>query len=110
MRVAAYQAPLQATRSMEALSLIREQIDWCESEGVEILCCPEGVLGGLADYVSRPRRHPGCARWEQGKWHRPTPAKARRQTAAVKPGIRTAPGDHSRLAKRDLETAEIARG
>ena len=54
MRVAAYQAPLQATRSMEALSLIREQIDWCESEGVEILCCPEGVLGGLADYVSRP--------------------------------------------------------
>ena len=54
MKVAAYQAPLQATRAMEALGLIREQIDRCESEGVEILCCPEGVLGGLADYVSRP--------------------------------------------------------
>ena len=39
---------------MEVLGLIREQIDWCESEGVEILCCPEGVLGGLADYASRP--------------------------------------------------------
>ena len=54
MKVAAYQAPLPATRSMEVLSLIREQVDWCESQGVEILCCPEGVLGGLADYVSRP--------------------------------------------------------
>src|SRR5262245_37950878 len=37
-----------------ALGLIRERIDWCESEGVEILCCPEGVLGGLADYATRP--------------------------------------------------------
>jgi predicted amidohydrolase len=54
MKVAAYQAPLQATSSMEVLGLIREQIDWCESKGVEILCCPEGVLGGLADYASRP--------------------------------------------------------
>src|SRR5204863_1357051 len=26
----------------------------CESNGVEILCCPEGVFGGLADYASRP--------------------------------------------------------
>ena len=39
---------------MEVLGLIREQVDWCESKGVEILCCPEGVLGGLADYASRP--------------------------------------------------------
>src|SRR3954470_22668056 len=39
---------------MEALALIREQVDWCESAGVEILCCPEGILGGLADYSSRP--------------------------------------------------------
>ncbi len=54
MKVAAYQAPLPATRSLEVLSLIREQVDWCEANGVEILCCPEGVLGGLADYVSRP--------------------------------------------------------
>lgn len=54
MKVAAYQAPLSATRSMRTLGLIREQIDWCESNGVEILCCPEGVLGGLADYANRP--------------------------------------------------------
>ena len=54
MKVAAYQAPLPATNSMDILSLIREQVDWCESNGAEILCCPEGVLGGLADYASRP--------------------------------------------------------
>jgi predicted amidohydrolase len=39
---------------MEALGLIRQRIDWCESEGVEILCCPEAILGGLADYAARP--------------------------------------------------------
>ena len=55
MRVAAYQAPLLPAGSTElALSLIRERVEWCESEGVEILCCPEGVLGGLADYAPRP--------------------------------------------------------
>lgn len=54
MKVAAYQAPLRAISSTEVLSLIREQIDRCESEGVEILCCPEGTLGGLADYASLP--------------------------------------------------------
>jgi predicted amidohydrolase len=54
MKVAAYQAPLHATSSMEIFGLIREHIDWCESKGVEILCCPEGVFGGLADYASRP--------------------------------------------------------
>src|SRR5438477_10833450 len=54
MKVAAYQAPLRATSSMDVLYLISEQVDWCESNGVEILCCPEGVLGGLADYAGRP--------------------------------------------------------
>jgi predicted amidohydrolase len=54
MKVAAYQAPLSATGSMEVLGLIREQVDRCESLGVEILCCPEGVIGGLADYANRP--------------------------------------------------------
>ena len=39
---------------MAALGLIRKRVDWCESEGVEILCCPEAVLGGLADYAPRP--------------------------------------------------------
>jgi len=54
MKVAAYQAPLLACGSMEAIDLIREQVDRCELAGVEILCCPEGVLGGLADYAASP--------------------------------------------------------
>ena len=29
-------------------------LHWCESQGVEILCCPEGILGGPADYTPRP--------------------------------------------------------
>lgn len=55
MKVAAYQAPLLASGSVEeALGLIREQVDRCEVAGVEILCCPEGILGGLADYAAQP--------------------------------------------------------
>jgi 5-aminopentanamidase len=54
MRVAAYQASLEACSTMDVLPLIREQVGRCESEGVEILCCPEAALGGLADYVSDP--------------------------------------------------------
>jgi predicted amidohydrolase len=54
MKVAAYQAPLGATFSPAILDLVREQVDLCEASGVEILCCPEGVLGGLADSVARP--------------------------------------------------------
>jgi len=55
MQVAAYQAPLGATQSpTEILGLIREQIATCESKGVEILCCPEAVIGGLADYAEQP--------------------------------------------------------
>ena len=55
MKVAAYQAPLGACGSPDMIGLIREQVDYCESAGVEILCCPEAVLGGLADYSPRPR-------------------------------------------------------
>lgn len=54
VKVAAYQAPLPPSGSMEAVDLIRERVRWCEAEGVEILCCPEAVLGGLADYAARP--------------------------------------------------------
>jgi predicted amidohydrolase len=54
VKVAAYQAPLHAISSLEVLGLIREQVDECESNGVEILCCPEVVLGGLADSVKQP--------------------------------------------------------
>jgi predicted amidohydrolase len=40
----------------EALALIREQVNCCESAGVKILCCPEAVLGGLADYAEHPNK------------------------------------------------------
>ena len=39
---------------MDAVELIRKRVEWCERERVEILCCPEAVLGGLADYAARP--------------------------------------------------------
>lgn len=54
VKVAAYQAPLLPSGSMEAIGRIRERVRWCEAEGVAILCCPEAVLGGLADYAARP--------------------------------------------------------
>ena len=54
VKVAAWQAPYLPVGSIEALALIRTRVDSCESEGVEILCCPEAILGGLADYAARP--------------------------------------------------------
>ena len=54
MKVAAYQAPLGSSNSREAIELIRKRVEWCEAEGVTILCCPEAILGGLADYAARP--------------------------------------------------------
>jgi len=54
MKVAAYQAPLLPGGSMAALALICDRVKWCESEGVDILCCPEAVLGGLADDAQCP--------------------------------------------------------
>ena len=54
MKVAAYQAPLLPGGSMAALDLISDRVKWCESEGVDILCCPEAVLGGLADDAQCP--------------------------------------------------------
>ena len=54
MKVAAYQAPLLSGGTMEAIGLIATQVKECEAAGVEILCCPEAVLGGLADYNRRP--------------------------------------------------------
>ena len=41
---------------MEALSLIRVRGEQCEAEGVAILCCPEAILGGLADDAEDPSR------------------------------------------------------
>ena len=54
MKVAAYQAPLLPAGSHEALDLIRRRVSWCESHGVAILCCPEAILGGLADNAADP--------------------------------------------------------
>jgi predicted amidohydrolase len=54
MKVAAYQAPVLPGGSMEALERIRDRVKWCEREGVDILCCPEAVLGGLADDAECP--------------------------------------------------------
>jgi predicted amidohydrolase len=54
VKVAAYQAPLLSSGSFESLSLIRRQIKRCEAECVEILCCPEAIIGGLADYADDP--------------------------------------------------------
>lgn len=54
MKVAAYQAPLLPAGSRDAAGLIRAQVTWCEAQGIGVLCCPEAVLGGLADHVERP--------------------------------------------------------
>ncbi len=40
---------------MDALDFIRIQVRRCEIEGVSILCCPEAILGGLADDAEDPR-------------------------------------------------------
>ena len=54
MRVAAYQAPLTIARSLDVVDSIRLQVRRCESAGAIVLCCPEAILGGLADYHQRP--------------------------------------------------------
>lgn len=54
VRVAAYQAPLTPGGSMAALEAIRQRVRWCEAEGVDVLLCPEAVLGGLADDLESP--------------------------------------------------------
>jgi len=52
VRVAAYQAPLLAPGSNDAIDSIRGAIAACEAQHVDILCCPEAILGGLADYAT----------------------------------------------------------
>lgn len=56
VKIAVYQAPLLAAGSLEVVSLIQERVAWCESQGVSMLCCPEAILGGLADYDENPAR------------------------------------------------------
>jgi len=54
MKVAAYQCPLLGSTSMRVVDLICDRVQWCETNGVEILCCPEAVVGELADYAEDP--------------------------------------------------------
>lgn len=54
MKVAAYQAPLLASGSRAAIGLVAAQRAACEAENVEVLLCPEAVLGGLADDAADP--------------------------------------------------------
>lgn len=49
-------APLLAAGSWGALDLVRARVQACESEKVGILCCPEALLGGLADQSEDPLR------------------------------------------------------
>ena len=48
MRVAAYQAPYLPFGSLDGIGLIAGQLGLCEAAGVDVLCCPEAVIGGLA--------------------------------------------------------------
>lgn len=48
MRVAAYQGPYLPFGSRDGVALVREQVDICERDDIELLCCPEAFLGGLA--------------------------------------------------------------
>ena len=54
MRIAAWQMPIDATDASSAIDAVRHQVCRCESNGVAVLCCPEGAIGGLADDVSDP--------------------------------------------------------
>ena len=56
MKVAAFQAPLLKADSSEGLAVIRQRVEQCESNDVAIRCCPEAVLGGLADHGDDPTR------------------------------------------------------
>jgi predicted amidohydrolase len=57
VKVAAYQAPLLEPGSNDAFDSIRDAVKACEAQHVDILCCPEAILGGLADYAADPRAH-----------------------------------------------------
>lgn len=57
VRVAAHQSPLLDTTPEQALDRIRVPLERCVRERVNVLCCPEAVLGGLADYADDPFRY-----------------------------------------------------
>jgi predicted amidohydrolase len=54
VNVAAYQMPAATCYGGPAIESLRAAVRKCEGRGVSLLCCPEGALGGLADYVEDP--------------------------------------------------------
>jgi predicted amidohydrolase len=54
IRVAAYQMPVGACYRADTVQHLGARVRECERAGVSLLCCPEGALGGLADYVDAP--------------------------------------------------------
>jgi predicted amidohydrolase len=48
MKVAAFQAPYLPFGSLDGIDMIKEQLAVCEAQSVEVLCCPEAIIGGLA--------------------------------------------------------------
>ena len=54
MKVAAYQMPVETCYDGGAVASLETCVRACEAAGVSVLCCPEGALGGLADYVAEP--------------------------------------------------------
>ena len=56
MKVAAYQAPLLAGGAAEPIRRIQQSVRECEERRVSVLCCPEAILGGLADFSNNPGR------------------------------------------------------
>jgi len=57
VKVAAYQAPLLAPGSNDAIDVVRDAVRACEAQDVDILCCPEAIVGGLADYAGDGGAH-----------------------------------------------------
>jgi predicted amidohydrolase len=56
MKVAACQAPSLAENSIESIGPMQQCVRECETIGVSVLCFPEAMLGGLADFSDNPGR------------------------------------------------------
>ena len=56
MKVAAYQGPLLGGGLAEPIQRIQQCVRECEARRVSVLCCPEAILGGLADLSNEPGR------------------------------------------------------
>ena len=54
MKVAAYQMGVDTCYGGDPIASLRACVRACEAQNVSILCCPEGAIGGLADYVADP--------------------------------------------------------